>query len=95
MQDYQLFMRAVWGGETVFNDPARTDLRVQNYGEALSALREQYLAHGYKVQSVDYLDTIDVYPDRAPNSPKAPIFAWHLVRELEDKSAQRVSKGDN
>jgi len=93
MQDYQLFMRGIWGGETVFNDKERRDLRVQNYGEALSALREQYLAHGYTVQSVDYLGSVEVYPELTPNSPRAQLFAWHLVRDIEEKPA-KVVKGD-
>lgn len=83
MQDYQLFMRAVWGGESVFNTP--NDLRVQNLGQALDYLRENYLAHGYKVLTVDSLGGVDVSPELGVNSPKAQMFAWHLVKDLGEK----------
>lgn len=89
MQDYQLVIRSIWEGKTEFGEGGV--LRTQNYAEALDHIRENYLAHGYKIQEVHFMGVEDVYPQMAPASPKARVFAWHLVRDLEQPKAV---KGD-
>lgn len=83
MQDYQLVIRSIWEGKTEFGEGGA--LRVQNYAEALDHLRENYLSHGYKIQEVHFMGVEDVYPAMSPASPKARVFAWHLVKELDGK----------
>ena len=80
MQDYKLFVRTVWGGATVNRDGA---VFVQNFDEAISYLRDMYLAEGYKILSVDALGEVLVNELEASNSPKALRFAWHLVKETK------------
>ena len=90
MQDYQLVIRAIWEGKTEIEGG---NLRAQNYAEALNHIRENYLSHGYKIQEVHFMGVEDVYPSMAPASPKARVFAWHLVCDIEEKPA-KVVKGD-
>lgn len=79
MQDYQLVVRAVWGGATIL---AGQTIVVQNLSEALDYLREVYLSNGYTVQSVDFLGETLVNELEQSNSPKALRFAWHLVKDV-------------
>lgn len=79
MQDYQLVVRAVWGGATIL---AGQTIVAQNLSEALDYLREVYLSNGYTVQSVDFLGETLVNELEQSNSPKALRFAWHLVKDV-------------
>lgn len=79
-QDYKMVIRAVWGGDTVLNGG---ELHVQNAAEAQDYLNEVYLGDGYRVLSVDYLGDVYVNELEQSNSPKAPRFAWHLVKDVK------------
>lgn len=83
MQEYAIFVRAVFGGRTVVENDG--SVVVQNAGEAQAYLNEYYLSQGYKILSVDYLGTISFANDkRIPEGgPEGLRFAWHLVKEVE------------
>ena len=83
MQEYQLFMRPLTVGQTVIVDGG---LRAQNAEEVLSYLRETYLSKGWKVLSVDYIDSFEIVPND-PAHGIARNFVWHLVREGKELRA--------
>lgn len=87
-QDYKLFIRAVHGGATIYDQPGGAVI-LQNAAEAQDYLTEFYLNNGYKILSVDYLGEFLLNPDAPQNSPTGPRFAWHLVKDLETGKAKK------
>lgn len=79
MQDYKMFVRAVYGGQTILDNGAPV---LQNALEAQDYLNEIYLANGYRVLSVDYLGEFVLEPENKA-SPSGPRFAWHLVKDVK------------
>lgn len=75
-QHYVLFVRAVYGGNTVMQNGA---IHIQNAGEAQAYLNDTYLSQGYRILSVDYLGEV-LINEGDPNSQKAMRFAYHLAK---------------
>lgn len=90
-QDYKLFIRAVHGGATIYDQPGGAVI-LQNAAEAQDHLNEFYLSQGYKIQSVDYLGEFLLNPDNPQASPTGPRFAWHLVKDIEVKAKKQDDK---
>ena len=90
-QDYKLFIRAIHGGATIYDQPGGTAI-LENAGEAQDYLSEFYLSQGYEVLSVDYLGEFILNPDEPKLSPSGPRFAWHLVKKVESKAKKQDDK---
>ncbi len=75
-QPYVMFVRAVYGGDTVMQNGS---IYIQNAGEAQAYLNDTYLSQGYRILSVDYLGEVPVV-EGDPNSQKAMRFAYHLTK---------------
>jgi hypothetical protein len=88
-QDYKLFIRAVYGGATIYDQPGGAVVVLQNAAETQDHLNEFYLNNGYKILSVDYLGEFILNPDAPQSSPTGPRFAWHLVKDLDESKAKK------
>ena len=91
MQDYQLFVRTIWGGATQYQNQGK-DLYVQNSQETLDYLREFYLSNGYEIKEVHFLGDFNIDESQGANSPKALRFAWHLVKNVSEAKENKAPK---
>lgn len=90
-QDYKLFIRAVHGGATMYDQPGGNPI-LQNAAEAQDYLNEVYLSNGYEIIRVEYLGEFSLNPDDPKNSPSGPRFAWHLLKKSEAKAKKQDDK---
>lgn len=90
MQDYKLFIRAVWGGETVYD--SQGGIVVQNAIEAQDYMNATYLANGYTIQEIHFTGDVAVQPEFAEKSPRAIRFAYHLVRNVDNSASRGKDK---
>lgn len=75
-QKYALVVRTVHAGASIRN--AQGELVVENAEEAQNHLNSSYLSHGYEVKEVSFSSLGTQLPGQF-------TFAWHLVKEVEDK----------